>query len=155
MLRPATDLENVKIGTSVVVDLNLYCSVGIPWITAVPWLLPNSVLSDMAELRIKINCSAQLVFVGSFHLTVCCAKSRPLLSTIDSVVVTELNLSRPLAAMFLLALYPNILAIRRMLSFLSASSIKFSLLARSNLKDKLWPRNAIASISARYSELSI
>ena len=134
---PAMDFVYVKIGTSSVVVLNLYCSVGTLCIVALPWLLPNSVLSDMAAFRTEINCSAQLELVASFHLMVCLLKSLPLLSKIDSVVLTDTNLSNPFAATFRLALYDSILAILRMLSFLSASSIKFSLLARSILNDKL------------------
>src|SRR6056300_147136 len=96
MFRPATDFVKVNRGTSVDVVLNLYCSVGMLCIVSVPWLLPNSVLSAIAAFRIRINCSAQLVFVGSFHLTVCCERSLPLLSTILSVVDIELNFKSPL-----------------------------------------------------------
>ena len=104
MLLPATDFENVYNGTSFVVVLNLYCSVGMPCIVAAPSLLPNSVLSDIAELRINTNCSAQLLFVGSFHFTVCCDKSLPLLSIIFSVVDIVLNFNKPLDPIFLFAL---------------------------------------------------
>src|SRR6056300_471272 len=120
MFLPATVLVNVNNGTSVELVLNLYCSDGIPCIEADPSLRPNSVLSAIAEFNTNINCSAQFEFVGSFHLTVCCARFLPLLSTMLSVVDTLLNFSSPLLPILRLALYESILAILRTLSLRSA-----------------------------------
>ena len=122
---------------------------------AVPWLRPNSVLSLIAAFRIRINCSAQFVLVGSFQRTDCCARLRPLLSVKSSVVLTFTNFINPDAGILRFALYESILAIRKTLSLRSANSIKFSLLAKSSLNERLCLRNATASISARYSELSM
>ena len=155
MLLAATFFWKVKTGISVDTVRNLYCSVGIDCMTADPWLRPNSVLSAMAEFRINMNCSAQLELVGSFHDTIWLDRFLPLPSITSSVVATLANFSNPLADLQRLALYPSSLANLRTLSFLSASSMKFSLLARSIRKLRLCPRNAMASIRARYSELSM
>ena len=104
MLRAATVLENEKIGTSSDTVLNLYWSVVIPLIVSVPWLFPNSTLEIIAALRTVINCSAQLLFDGSFHEIICLARFLPLLSRMFSVVETVSNFNSPNAGIFLLEL---------------------------------------------------
>ena len=86
-----------------------------------------------AEFRTLLNCSDQFVLLGSFQIIVWFCKFPPLLSTIDSVVDTVSNLSKPLAALFLLGLYDSNLANLKTDSLLSASSKKFSLEFKSTL----------------------
>ena len=88
---------------------------------------PIVLLEGKAEFKTLLNCSAQFVLLGSFHIIVWFAKLAPLLSTIDSVVETVSNFNKPFAALFLLGLYDSNLASLKTDSLLSASSKKFSL----------------------------
>ena len=137
ILRLATTLVKLNNGTSANTDLNLYCSVDSPCIIAVPCPLPNSVLLLIAEFNTAINCSNQFGFVGSFQIITCCAKSFPVLSIIDSDVDIVSNFNNPVAELFRFALYDNNLDSRSTDSLVSASSMKFSRLAKSIRNAKL------------------
>ena len=91
-------------GTSVFVPLNLYCSVTIPSTVAFLTGRPKREFAGNAAFNILINCSYQSLLVGSFHSTVCPFKLLLLASNISSVVLTLSILSKPFAAVFLLAL---------------------------------------------------
>ena len=104
MFRPSTVLVNPNTGTSVLMPLNLYCSVGTPTIVALASGLPNCLLGSNAELITLVNCSLQLAFVGSFHATVIPERFLLFESITASVVFTLVNFKNPLAARFRLAL---------------------------------------------------
>ena len=95
---PSTALEKPKTGTSVLILLSLYCSVGTPKIVALVSGLPNCLLVSRAELITLINCSYQLALVASFQVTVEPDKFLLLESMIASVVLTLVNFKNPFPA---------------------------------------------------------
>ena len=97
MFLPSMFLAKEYTGMPGLVELKRYCCVLIPSNTFSSWGDPNWLLSCIEALSTLINCSYQLVLVGSFHKIFCSAKSRPLLSIIDSDVVTDTIFNKPLA----------------------------------------------------------
>src|SRR6056300_1619538 len=87
-------------GKSVLTALNLYCSLGILFTRWFLIGLPNTLLTGCAALNIFINCSYQLVFVGSFHTIDCPASPKPFESTIFSEVRMLVTFNSPLAGKF-------------------------------------------------------
>ena len=94
---PLTPFVKENTGTSEPADVNLYCCVSTPLIGCVTDGLPIVPFCGSAAFKTRLNCSAQFALLGSFQIIVCSAKLLPLLSTIDSVVLTVSNFSNPFA----------------------------------------------------------
>ena len=101
---PLTAFVKEYTGTSVPIEVNLYCCVSTPLIASVNEGLPIVPFCGNALFNTRLNCSDQLALLGSFQIIVCSAKLVPLLSTNDSVVLSVSNFNNPLAGWFLFAL---------------------------------------------------
>ena len=101
---PLIPLVNVNMGRSVLLLLTMYTSVLIPPMLSASFGLPKVCPDTLAAFSMFMNCSLELALVASFHATVMLARLLPPLSLTSCVVLTEVNLSRPVAGRFLLAL---------------------------------------------------
>ena len=98
VLAPSIACVKVKLGTLVLFEFNLYCSVGIPSIISFLIGFPIVPFVGKALFNTLTNCSYQFGFAVSFQMIVWFSKFILLESTKDSVVDTLETFRIPFAA---------------------------------------------------------
>ena len=101
---PSIGFEKLKAGTSELLELNLYCSVLIPFTMSFLTGRPNVPLTGSALFITLINCSYQSGLEGSFHRIVWFSRFILLLSNNVSDVLTLSIFNNPFAAWLRLGL---------------------------------------------------